>query len=100
MYKLVSLDLDGTLLNSSSDITERSINSLGCCHLKGVTTVIATGRPPRYTLKLLPEPLGSGYVVCYNGARIYYQHELLREVSIHHDLVQELMKSCKTAKLP
>ncbi|MBN2795617.1 MAG: HAD family phosphatase [Clostridia bacterium] len=99
MYKLVSLDLDGTLLNSASSISERNFNSLSCCHYKGVVTVIATGRPPRYTLKLLPEPLASGYVVCYNGARIYYNHVLLRELSIHSNFVEELLNTCSKAKI-
>ena len=71
MYKLISLDLDGTLFNSKGKISNRAMKSIQTCRNLNIESVIATGRPPRYTFSFLPEILTMEYCICYNGARIY-----------------------------
>ncbi len=44
-YKLVALDMDGTLLNSSKVITERSISAIKKAGERGVKVCLSTGRP-------------------------------------------------------
>ena len=43
-YKMVALDMDGTLLNNKHEISERSAQALKKLSEKGVMIVIATGR--------------------------------------------------------
>ncbi len=43
-YKMVALDMDGTLLNNKHEISERSAQTLKKLSEKGVMVVIATGR--------------------------------------------------------
>lgn len=43
-YKLICIDVDGTLLNSRHEISKRTKESLGKAHALGVHTVICTGR--------------------------------------------------------
>lgn len=69
-YKLVALDLDGTLLNNSSNISEFTKNTIKKLDNKGIHIIIATGRS--YTsLKPKVKDLGiTAPIICYNGAMI------------------------------
>lgn len=91
MYKLISLDLDGTLFNSNGQISERNMAAIDICHNHGLETVIATGRPPRFTFRRVPDHLTEGYCICYNGARIYYNQELLQEFCIKASEVKAIL---------
>lgn len=45
MYKLIALDMDGTLLNSQKQITARTKQAIAKAREKGVKVVLASGRP-------------------------------------------------------
>ena len=47
MYKLLVLDLDGTLTNSKKEIPEQNLNTLLRAQEKGLRIVLASGRPVR-----------------------------------------------------
>ena len=72
-YKILVLDLDGTLTNSKKEITKPTLEALLDIQKKGVKVVLASGRP---TVGVLPlakqlhmDEYGS-YVLSFNGARI------------------------------
>lgn len=44
MYKLICIDMDGTLLNSSGIISDRNMEAIKSAHEKGVNVTICTGR--------------------------------------------------------
>ena len=73
MYKLVAIDMDGTLLKEDKTISERTKNAIQSAKDKGVTVVLATGRPIEGVSRYLEE-LGmyseNDYVLSYNGALI------------------------------
>lgn len=69
--KAVAFDLDGTLLNSEKTLSDRAIESLLTCLSRGITVIIATGRPPRSVRQFLPpDVLRRIELVSYNGALI------------------------------
>src|SRR3954470_21447465 len=45
--RLVAVDLDGTLLNDSKQVTEQTAEALACLPRRDVKLVIASARPPR-----------------------------------------------------
>ena len=45
MYKLIALDIDGTLLNSEKKITDDVFNSIQEAKKNGAKVVLSTGRP-------------------------------------------------------
>ena len=45
MYKLIAIDMDGTLLKEDKTVSERTKNAIKAAKEKGVQVVIATGRP-------------------------------------------------------
>ena len=44
MYKLICLDMDGTLLNSDGEVSERNLKAIKKAHEKGVKVAVCTGR--------------------------------------------------------
>mmetsp|Transcript_23388 Transcript_23388/g.34790 ORF Transcript_23388/g.34790 Transcript_23388/m.34790 type:complete len:354 (+) Transcript_23388:99-1160(+) len=52
-YKMVALDLDGTLLNSNHDISDTSIAHLRYLHSRGFIVCIATGRSAFATSQII-----------------------------------------------
>ena len=44
-YKLIALDMDGTLLRKDKTVSERTKKAIDDAREKGVTVVLATGRP-------------------------------------------------------
>jgi Cof subfamily protein (haloacid dehalogenase superfamily) len=91
-YKLVSLDLDGTLFNDESTVSDYNIDVIKKCHVKGLHTVVATGRPPRFTFKMIPELLSSDYVICYNGGMIFKNKRLVYTRCIEPSIVDAIIK--------
>ena len=45
MYKLIALDMDGTLLNPHGQITPRTHAAIAAARAQGVTVVLTSGRP-------------------------------------------------------
>lgn len=72
-YKILVLDLDGTLTNSKKEITAHTREVLLRAQRKGVKVVLASGRPTYGILPLAEElELTSygGYILSFNGGQI------------------------------
>lgn len=73
MYKMIALDMDGTLLNSDKVVTKRTKEALQLAREKGVKVVLASGRPIDGLRRYLDE-LGlmedGEYVLSYNGCLV------------------------------
>ncbi len=77
MYKLVAIDIDGTLLNSKNIISQRNHSAIQAAKKKGVKIVLATGRPMDGIKCYLSELnlLEKGdYAVAFNGALVQDSH--------------------------
>ncbi|PDY46808.1 HAD family hydrolase [Bacillus pseudomycoides] len=67
--KAIVLDLDGTLLNSQKEVSERSKRAILTAHERGLAIIFATARPPRSVNDFLCRELQEiASVVYYNGA--------------------------------
>lgn len=72
-YKLLVLDVDGTLLNEAKQISPRTLAALLKVQQMGVHIVLASGRPTYGILpvaKTLELNHYGGYILSYNGAQI------------------------------
>ncbi|MGL5820833.1 MAG: sugar-phosphatase [Sarcina sp.] len=73
MYKLIALDMDGTVLNSNKEISKRTQDALREARKRGVYVVLASGRPLEGLLKsldLLELVTDDDYVLSYNGCLV------------------------------
>ncbi|SHF41609.1 sugar-phosphatase [Caloramator proteoclasticus] len=71
MYKLIALDMDGTLLNENKEISKSNLEAIQFARRKGIKVVLATGRPTKGIEKYLKELNlidENEYAVSYNGA--------------------------------
>lgn len=72
-YKLLVLDVDGTLLNDEGKISKRTAAALTKAQTMGTIVVLASGRPAHGLLPIA-EQLNlkqfGGYIMAYNGAKI------------------------------
>ena len=72
-YKLLVLDLDGTLTNSRKEITPHTLDTLIRAQEKGIRIVLASGRPT-YGVAPVADALRladfGGYILSYNGSEI------------------------------
>lgn len=99
-YKLLVLDVDGTLLNKAGEITKRTLTTLRKVQQMGVRIMLASGRP---TYGLLPLArmleLGTyeGYILSYNGGQIISAQngEVLFERRINPEMLPYLEKKAK-----
>ncbi len=71
MYKLLAIDMDGTLLNSRETISERTKDAIDQCSKKNIKVVITTGRPIQGVMKYYNLVNVDDLVITYNGAKIY-----------------------------
>ena len=88
--KLVTIDIDGTLLNSDRKVTPEVKEAIQKASKAGVNIVLATGRPTVGVLDLVKElelDNDHGFMVTYNGAMI--QNAGTHEVLIQHPLSYE-----------
>lgn len=72
MRQLVAIDIDGTLVNSSGEITEKVYESIKKAKSKDVHIALCSGRP-NFGLKPIIEKLPQGsieYVIAHNGAMV------------------------------
>ena len=97
MYKFVAIDLDGTLLNSFGQITEKTKNSIKKAISKGVEFVIASGRTID-SIKSFSKELGiKNYLISGNGAAVYdiKSDEIIYSKFLSKKQVLEIAKICE-----
>ena len=86
MYKLVAIDLDGTLFNSYGVISEKNKSALIKAKANGGEIVIASGRPIN-SVKNIANDLGiCNYIICGNGSLIY---DLQKEEIIYDKFIEK-----------
>ena len=97
MYKLVAIDLDGTLLNSYGIVTEYTKQTIKKCIQKGIEIVLASGRPNDSIEAIAKEIGATNYFISGNGALIYdmQKQESIYEKYMTKEKVLEIIKICE-----
>ncbi|MCI6671686.1 MAG: Cof-type HAD-IIB family hydrolase [Prevotella sp.] len=97
-YKMLVLDLDGTLTNAKKEITPRTKAALMQAQERGVRVVLASGRPT-YGIVPLAEELElaryEGFILAFNGAKIieYSTQEVVFEQTLSPEIVPHLYEA-------
>lgn len=79
--KLILIDLDGTLLDSASEISAESRATVKQCARAGIRVVIATARPPRSSRGFYDQLQLDTPSIHYNGALVY---DFAQETALLH----------------
>lgn len=97
MYKLVAIDLDGTMLNQYGIVTENTKKVIKETMEKGVEIIIASGRPID-SIKTIAKEIGSEkYFIAGNGALIYdiQKEEIIYDKFLPKQKILEIIKICE-----
>ena len=94
-YKMLVLDLDGTLTNNYKEITPRTKEALMQAQAKGVRVVLASGRPTYGITPIANELMltnHGGFILAFNGGKIidYTSRETVFEQTIGKPEVEAL----------
>lgn len=97
MYKMIILDLDGTLLNDYKEVSRENVNLIKRAYNeKGIISVIATGRPLEYANEIskLYGNCFANYIIACNGAIIKNNetNEYIHQVSFTNEEVLNIRK--------
>lgn len=95
MYKMIILDLDGTLLNDYKKVSKENLDLIQRAYNeKGIMSVIATGRPLEYVNEIfnLYGNCFANYIIACNGAIIknIKDNEYIHKVTFTNDEVINL----------
>lgn len=74
-FRLIALDVDGTLLNDEHELTEQTIATIQEVHDQGSHIVLCTGRAPGSTLPILQQLGLEGTMITHNGAATVHADE-------------------------
>ena len=103
-YKLIVLDLDGTLTNSKKEISSRNRETLIRIQEQGIRLVLASGRPTYGIVPLANELRMNefgGFILSYNGGEIinWETKEMMYENVLPNEVVPVLYECARTNHL-
>ncbi|MBV4431113.1 Cof-type HAD-IIB family hydrolase [Clostridium tyrobutyricum] len=97
MYKLIAIDMDGTLLKDDKTISDENIAAIKKATDNGVKIALATGRPIKGIEKYLKQLnliSDSNYAVGFNGAVVENtkNHKVISEILLSPDDIKYIHK--------
>lgn len=104
MIKLIAIDIDDTLLNSQSKITDQTKTALQEASRKGIKIVLCSGRPLAGVSPYLNELGISGdeqYVITYNGALVEtVSGKIIARSTLDNDTYRKIASYATVNKMP
>jgi len=97
MYKLIAIDLDGTLLNSNGIISNETKETLQKIISKDIKIVLTSGRMVDSIKAIAQEIGGQKYLIAGNGAIVYdiEKQEILYKNFLNKEKVLSVIKLCE-----
>lgn len=100
MYKLIALDLDGTLTDKNKNILPETREKLMELAKRGIKIVLASGRPTAGLFKEAMElrlDLYGGYLLSFNGARVldYKTNHVIYEQTLPAEVAHTMYDRAK-----
>ena len=97
MYKLIAIDLDGTLLNSYGQISEKNRNALNKAKEHNAEIIIASGRTTDSVRNIANDIGAKGYIICGNGSLIYdlQKEEIIYDKFIDKKKALQIIEICE-----
>ncbi|SHG01709.1 Cof-type HAD-IIB family hydrolase [Ornithinibacillus halophilus] len=87
--KLIASDLDGTLLNKNTEVSEENAMKIKEALEQGIKFVAVTGRPYESASTLLKEVGVTCPIICLNGANTYTaEGDLIRSAALDPEMIQ------------
>lgn len=96
-FKLIALDIDGTLLNDDHELTPATAQAVRAAADQGATIVLCTGRGPGNAIPVMQELGLEGTVITHNGAATISTKglELLHEFPFPREKLAPFIDYCR-----
>lgn len=99
-YKLVALDLDGTILDMKLNLDPRDVEALGRITRAGLTVVACTGRPFPGARPWVQKLGLDGPIICYQGAEVRtLDGTKILDHGVTHELAMEVIRFARERDL-
>lgn len=97
MYKLATIDLDGTMLNQYGVVTQNTKDAIKRAQERGIEVIIASGRPIDSIKTIAKEIKSEKYFISGNGAIIYdiSKNEIIYENTLKKQKTLDIIKICE-----
>ena len=97
MYKLLAIDLDGTLLNSYGEVSLKTKQALKKAKEQGIEVVLSSGRTIDSVKNLATELGVDNYLISGNGAVVYdiQKDQIIYNRFINNEKVLQIAKICE-----
>ncbi len=97
MYKLIAMDLDGTLLNSYGEISKNNKEAIKKAIKMGIDIVLASGRMPSAIKSFSDEIRSNRYIIAGNGTLIYdtKDEKIIYDKFMEKEKVLNIIKICE-----
>lgn len=101
MYKVIFIDIDGTLKDSNGHISNNTIAEIEKIKNMGIQVILCSGRNKEDAIKYSKQCKASGYVIIFDGAEVWdYENEtLVFKLCLTKKIVEELERLTKRLKL-
>ena len=96
MYKIIAIDIDGTLLNSYGEISKENKEAIKLAKQKGSEIVLTSGRMSSSVISIAKEIEADNYIICGNGAIAYdlKNKKILYNECISKEKIMQIIKIC------
>jgi Cof subfamily protein (haloacid dehalogenase superfamily) len=94
-FKLLALDLDGTLLNDNCEISPENLVSIEKAIGAGIKVIITTGRSYPSAKKYINQVSSPDPAITYTGAVIQNHEKIIRRITINNDITHDLLNTIK-----
>lgn len=97
MYKLIAIDLDGTLLNSYGDVSDENKKAIENARKRDIEVVLTSGRMSDSVIAIADEVGANNFMIAGNGALIYdlKNKKILYNQCIPKEKVLKIIKICE-----
>lgn len=100
-YKLIALDVDGTLLDDDHKLSPGTIETIQMIAEQGTEFVLCTGRAPVSSIPFMRQIGLGGYVITHNGAATVNvrTEEIIYEFALNPHGLEPYMEYCRKNKV-
>ena len=98
--KLIAIDLDGTLLSPTMEITKENLEAIREAQLQGNVVMICSGRAPEDIQQILKKYDISLPLAGSNGSVVQAEGRVLKSVSMNRDDISEIAEKLDEERFP
>ena len=97
MYKLIAIDIDGTLIDSKGEVSEENKLAIKNAKEKGTEVVLTSGRIPQSIEPIAQEIGANNYLIAGNGALVFdiKENKIIYGEYLSKKKVVEIVNFCK-----